>query len=194
MYRKQLLKRTGLIFIWLFLCLRMQAQEHFSASTIPTKGGEVFYQKIDTNGIRSTTLFKASEKFFISYFTDSDCGIQYRDSIEGKIIAKGKIRFYVRDFLNGKWYYNVDFLSEVTVKNGRYRIRLYNYNIKTLNLSNWPVGTNGDWAAISFPFLIKKCEKNKKRYLAALEKLNTISLAIIKDYDASVKGSKSDDF
>src|ERR1700743_1071484 len=113
------------------LCLGAKAQ--IKLDTIPKIDGQYAYQEVVNIHGAKDELFKKAKVYFVDNFKSANDVIQYQDPVEGKIIGKGYFNISVPRM--GKYVmWDVYYSTEVICKDGKYRYRIYDIQIKDI----WP--------------------------------------------------------
>lgn len=159
----------------LFISANCLAQNNKNVlnDSIPTIDGRYEYQEIVNLNPEFTqeALYRNAKIYFVESYKSAKDVIQYDEKAEGKIIGKGF--FAVSDvwdaFIAATTYnWDVNYTTEITCKNGKYRYRFYNIIIKQKTS-----GQYGGVYDIGIDDALKATKKGatKKLYIRLLNKM-----------------------
>jgi len=123
------MKKTVLVALLALLCLSIKAQDKI-IDTVPKIDGIYEYQEVVNldSTYKKDFLYKNAKIYFVNNFTSANNVIQYDNKDDGKIIGKGSLN--VHDiYVVTLFDWQVNFSTEITCKDGRYRYRIYDINI-----------------------------------------------------------------
>lgn len=127
-----------LYFFLMFLCVSsLYAQKQVERVTMPTKDDKVFYEQIvevDSKETKDKLYIKAL-KWSAENFVDSKEAIKVSDKQTGKIVGSGVFTLRYNKLLTMDDLVTFDF--DVTLKDGRYRVQVYNIQTKGVE-SDYP--------------------------------------------------------
>lgn len=95
---------------------------------LPTKDGEIFYEKVDTITGTKDALYIKAKGWFVNTFKDANKVIQMDDKETGQLMGKGNFPVsytYLMQPVNAA----CNFTVKVDLKDNKYRIQLYNFNL-----------------------------------------------------------------
>lgn len=166
---------------------------------LPMKDGLIFYESIidSLEGQNKDDLFSKSVKWMADSFVDSKEVIQIKDKEAGSIVGSGTIDYVTKGFLGGKE--RMSFMVEITVKDFKSRMRLYQFKYKTFGSAGYGSAvssSDSDYYPVDKPYQSYLAEKtfpreNKKYYVLIDETIQ----GIISSYKTFLKNSPvKDDF
>jgi len=128
-FKSQTMKKTILIALLAILCLSVKAQDKI-IDTVPKIGGIYEYQEVVNldSTYKKDFLYKNAKIYFVNNFKSANSVIQYDSKEDGKIIGKGNLNVYDTYILT-PFDWQVNFSTEISCKDGRYRYRIYDINI-----------------------------------------------------------------
>jgi len=98
--------------------------------TIPKIDGVYGYQEVVQldSSYKKDFLYKNAKIYFVNNFKSANDVIQYDSKEDGKVIGKGNLTVYDSN-LTGTFDWRVNFTTEITCKDGKYRYRIYDVSI-----------------------------------------------------------------
>jgi hypothetical protein len=131
------MKRCILIGLLACLCLPVKAQP----ITLPKVDGKseiTEVVKLDSS-FKIDDLYKNAKIYFVNIYSSGVANvIQYDDKASGTVIGKSSFQVQSNDnyklgMLSVSVIWNVYYNTEIIVKNGRYKYRFYNFDVRELN-------------------------------------------------------------
>lgn len=106
----------------------------FNVDDITLKNGLPYYERVVDLDIPAdkNSLYRAAKQTFIKVFKDANEVLQYQNQDEGELIGKGFSLSSFLDELGFPQSYKMWFLCKISVKEGRYRIQVYEYDVKLI--------------------------------------------------------------
>ncbi len=148
-------------------------------------------------------LFKNSKLFFADAFKSAKDVLQYDDRDEGKVIGKGNFvieggQAVFLTYATEKWH--VNFSLEIFSKDGRYRYRVYDFNIESRRVvSGGNTADNVNNYSLSLDEAYKVTEKgvtkkmNRKLFSEMISRIHS-TISEIKSYMAKKESSSNSNF
>lgn len=103
-----------------------QGRAEYSDFSIPVKGGDAFYEKVDSAAGKSQALiFSAVRKSFSDLFNNANYVIEI--AADGQVIGKGYVTFTHKIQLGMREETTVRFTINVECKDGKFRIQLCDF-------------------------------------------------------------------
>lgn len=117
-----------LFLITLFLCSPIFAQKSEQKIELPSKDGKVLFTEVVTtkDSLKKAKIYLAAKEWISRSFKDSKSVIDYEDKEEGKIICKGSFE----GVRKGSNKFTSKFTMDFTIKDNKYRIQMYNIEVK----------------------------------------------------------------
>ena len=100
---------------------------------LPTKGGNVFYESIDSCKCSKAEAYLKAKAWIANTFNNAKSVIQVDDKEAGTIIAKGFTEKETGNAFTGSITQNVWYTINLTLRDGKYRIQIYEIFIKNAN-------------------------------------------------------------
>lgn len=187
--KKQLLTLSLILFT--ILTFAQKKQKNNAKVELPIKDGLVLYQSIIDSlpGQTKDDLYNKSLKWMVNTFEDSKEVIQVKDKEAGLIIGSGLFNYSTPGLLGSKL--RMAFLVEITTKNNKSRIKLYQFRSRYLETT-----FESDYLPIEKGYLEYLAEKqfpreNRNYYKAMSDKIEGI-LSSYKTF--LISNSTDDDF
>jgi hypothetical protein len=199
-------------FIFFSLVSYGQKEKEITAETVkalynsmPKVDGKYEYTEVvqlDTT-YKKDVLYKNSKLFFADAFKSAKDVLQYDDREEGKVIGKGNLSIeggqaVFLTYVTEKW--RVDFSLEIFSKDGKYRYRIYDFNIGSRRVASGGSSPDNVYNTdLSIDEAYKETEKgvskkmNRKMFAELISRINS-TVSEIKTYMAKKPSSSSSDF
>jgi hypothetical protein len=112
-----------------FVAFTSEAQDKI-IDTIPKIDGTYCFQEVVTldGTYKKDFLYKNAKLYFVNNFKSANDVIQYDNKDDAKIIGKGNLTVY-DSYIITPFEWRINFSTEITCKDGKYRYRLYDVNI-----------------------------------------------------------------
>lgn len=190
---------TSLVLLASILVSTSQAQGTYE---LPTKDGKLFFTNVVTvdSTFKKNDLYSKARQWFVNYYKSADDVLQMDDKEEGKLIGKGLHKY---NFFNGldASEVNLFFTVNITVKDGKYKYEIYNFNGKRIKqsalaaLSSNPSQTSTEVIDFDHEYneLLNKTGRIKYR-TKVVEGLKKEVLAIILSLEKAMKAANDSDF
>lgn len=148
-------------------------------------------------------LYKNSKLFFADAFKSAKDVLQYDDREEGKVIGKGNFvieegQAFFLTYTTEKWHSN--FSLEIFSKDGRYRYRMYDFNIESRRVvSGGNTADNVNNYSLSLDEAYKVTEKgvtkkmNRKLFSEMISRIHS-TISELKVYMAKKESSSNSNF
>jgi Domain of unknown function (DUF4468) with TBP-like fold len=203
-------KLFTLILLFPFWGFSQQAKnEDLPEKGLPEQDGKVFIEEVidlKDSTITKDKIFLASKEWISKTFKSSKSVIDYEDKTEGKIVCKGLSKQTFRAMLGGTDEITVNYTIDITMKNGKYRIQMYNLRCISNNYSI--TGSQNPYISDTSIDIDKynnvynnhteKNNRQRKYYGKEILKIGSIIYPVFKDATESigknVKQLKSNDF
>ena len=166
--------------------------------SMPKVNGKYEYSEVVflDSTYKKDMLYKNSKLFFTNAFKSAKDVIQYDDREEGKVIVKGNFSVegsqsgILLPFFIEEW--KIDFSLEIFSKDGKYRYRLYDFNILRIadNSVIFPINIDDAYKETQTG-ITKKLDK--KLFVEMLDKING-TISSIKSYMSKKSNISSSDF
>jgi len=98
----------------------------FGQTELPLKEGKVFYESIDSTPLNKAEAFMKAKAWFVNTFNSGKDVLQIDDKDGGIIMGKGYTQKSVGNFMTGPLEQDIYYVINITVKDNKYRIQLYN--------------------------------------------------------------------
>jgi hypothetical protein len=134
--------RNFLSIFLLIISFDSYALKDTSAIPIPMKNGIVFYEKEYSVGSKQDKLYSRALAWFTKTFEGAEKNIKIADKKTGKLVATGAFKVIVSESGN---YYWLKPVIDITVKNGSYTFRAYDYYEKPIEK-----GITNDYSKIEY--------------------------------------------
>lgn len=146
---------------------------------ISTKDGDAFYEYTDTVTATKSELYTKAKNWFVNTFKDAKEVIQIDEKEAGQIIGKGNLVFYYTYLMQAQKV-RCNFTTRVDLKDNKYRIQLYNFDLSELEAT----------------MPLKKLIEDPTRALSrrVLPKIDEESKAIIESFKKAMKESLDSNF
>lgn len=200
------------LFILLSISSYGQKQKEITAETVkglynsmPKVDGKYEYIEVvqlDTT-YKKDILYRNSKLFFADAFRSAKDVLQYDDREEGKVIGKGNLSIeggqaVFLTYVTEKW--TVNFSLEIFSKDGKYRYRIYDFNIDTRRVASGGNSPDNVYnATLSIDDAYKETEKgvskkmNRKMFAELVDRVNK-TVTEIKTYMAKKESASNSDF
>ncbi|MCZ4244920.1 DUF4468 domain-containing protein [Pedobacter punctiformis] len=179
------------------IAFSQKKQRDTAKVAMPIKEGSIVYESIVDGLDRSKSeLFNTSLKWMANSFADSKEVIQVKDENNGNIVGTGTFDYIAPGFVGGQE--RMAFMTDITVKDNKARIRIYQLRYKMFGSSGYKRLSSNDSDYSSFDTKYKEylAEKkwplnNKKLFVLVDSKISSI----IESYTKFIKSNpKSDNF
>ena len=189
------MKKTLTIIFLTFFRLSTAIAQNFHFSDIPQKDGTIFYEKIVEldSSFTQNILYQNAKLLFVKCFRDSKAVLQLEDKENGKIVGKGtgicEFRYALVKY-KMRWLFTLD----ITVKNGKYRVQLYDFSEHEIYTPQ--IGVSGFWT--NFPSAttsyLNEAMKGKNPGLAYYKSFHETNLRLIESIEKNLKNKSDSDF
>ncbi len=102
----------------------------FSQGELPIKDGKVFYESIDSIKCTKAEAYIKAKTWFANTFNSAKSVIQLDDKDAGVIVGKGFTEKEAGNAFTGSIPQNVWYTINITIKDGKYRIQIYDVFLK----------------------------------------------------------------
>ena len=174
-------------------------------NSLPKVDGKYEYSEVVQldSTYKKDMLYKNSKLFFADAFKSAKDIIQYDDRDEGKVIGKGNFNIeggqaVFLNYVTEKWI--VNFSLELFSKDGKYRYRIYDFNIEFRRVAS---GGNSPNLVFNYDMTIddayKETEKgvakkmNRKMFVEIIDRVNS-TISEIKTYMFKKESSSNSEF
>lgn len=200
------------LFILLSLSSFGQKRKGITAETVkqlynsmPKVDGKYEYievVRLDTT-YKKDMLYRNSKLFFADAFKSARDVLQYDDREEGKVIGKGNLSIegeqnILLSYVTEQW--TVNFSLEIFSKDGKYRYRIYDFNIDNRRVTSGGNSTDNVYnTTLSIDEAYKETQKgvskkmNRKMFAELIGRVNS-TITEIKAYMAKKESASNSDF
>lgn len=197
------MKKTLLLTIFcLGITLSLSAQKSETTLELPLKDDVIFFENVVQvdSAFTKKQLYTKGREWFVNYYKSAEDVLQMDDKEEGILIGKGLHKY---DFFNGINSSSIAlyFTVNLTVKDGKYRYQIYNFNGKNTNrsaldaLSSTPSGPTISEVNFDAEYKSLLTEKSRAKYRTKLlSGLQNEVLLIVTSLEKAMKGKSTNDF
>ncbi len=114
----------------LFITLIVISFNSFCQNPLPLKDGKVFYESIDSINCTKSEAYIKAKTWFANTFNSANSVIQMDDKDAGSLIGKGYTAKEAGNVFTGPISQNVWYTINITIKDGKYRVQIYDVYIK----------------------------------------------------------------
>ena len=190
---------TVLLLILSVVTYAQKKQKDTAKVILPTKGDLIFFETIvdSLSNQSKDILYNKSLKWMADSFVDSKEVIQIKNPEEGSIVGSGLFDYTAPGLLGERE--RMSFMVEITAKDNKSRIRLYQFKYKTFGSAGYgraSASKDSDYYSIDKRYQAYLNEKqwpkaNRAYYQIIKDKVQ----AIIESYNSFLKNSPvNDDF
>ena len=197
------MKKTLLLTIFcLGITLSLSAQKSETTLELPLKDDVIFFEnvvQVDST-FSKKQLFAKGREWFVNYYKSANDVLQMDDKEEGVLIGKGLHKY---NFFNGINSSSIAlyFTVNLTVKDGKYRYQIYNFNGMNTNrsaldaLSSTPSGPTVSEVNFDTEYKNLLTEKSRAKYRTKLlSGLQNEVLLIVTSLEKAMKGKSKSEF
>lgn len=159
---------------------------------IPIKDGGAFYERIaEIDKATKSELFSRANVAIARIFRESKAVIQMSDQESGRILGKGNYQFLYGSFYSiGVQTLNPSFVIDVQVKDGKYRIQLYDFTFRKYSTDGFMSKTES-WKDETLEFYTSRA-KSKKWAAEAVSKFHQSNEALLNEFQKQMANGTSD--
>ena len=120
---------TAILLIMSFGSTYGQSDDELPEKGLPEKDGKVFIEQVvilKDSTTKKERIFLVVKDWVSKTFRSSKGVIDYEDKQEGKIVCKGNTKNSFNSTLGSRDEIKVDFTMDFTIKDGKFRLQLYN--------------------------------------------------------------------
>lgn len=120
---------TAILLIFGFGSMYSQTSDELPEKGLPEKEGKVFLEQIvilKDSTIKKERIFSIVKDWVSKASKSSKGVIDYEDKQDGKIVCKGNTKQSFNSILGSSDEIKVDFTMDFTIKDGKFRLQLYN--------------------------------------------------------------------
>lgn len=165
----------------------------FKFSDLPFKNDQIVYERVITldSTFPKDKLYKSAKMAVINSFRDSKSVIQLDDKDNGKIICKGIATGHYKYAMvsyNIRWHFTMD----ITVKEGKYRIQIYDFD--EWEWTSHLLTSSTPWDNFTLGRLYtRQAMKGHNPGLIFYKTVNDETLSFIDNIEAKMKGKSIND-